>query len=132
VQGANEDDWKKWLGFVNDKYEVSFYNVKTGNNEKEISFPAMKDYWEGNSELMNDAVIKVAEINIKCHFFVGTEIENDLDPGEVKSIEEHNALLEYMIAVSKLLKKKVILTSENSPDYVHIAVENDEVRINLS
>jgi hypothetical protein len=132
VQNANQDDWKKWLDFVNDKYQVSFYNGKTGRKENKISFTTVKDHWDGNSELMNDAIIKLGAINVKCHFFVCTEIEMDFDPGEVKGIEEHNALLEYMIEVSKLLGKKIILTPENSPDLVHISVEKGEVRIKVN
>ena len=46
-------------------------------------------------------------------FFSIDEIENDFFPEEVKTIEQHNLIIEYLKSISKILNKEVILTPEN-------------------
>jgi hypothetical protein len=129
VKDTTREDWKIWIDYVNSTYEVSFYNGKADRKEDKISFDGICDYWDGTSDLMSDAVIKVGAINIKCHFFEDTEIENDFDPGEVDSIEEHNNLVRYITNISSLLKKPVFITPENIHDTIHISVDKAEVKI---
>ncbi len=51
---------------------------------------------------------------IKCYFAGDDEIENDIDPREVVSIDDHLRIVQYMAAVSKRLNKPVIMTMENA------------------
>jgi hypothetical protein len=129
VKDTSVDDWKIWIDYVNSTYNVSFNNGKADRKEDKISFDVVSDYWAGTTDLMSDAVIKVGEVNIKCHFFDDTEIENDLDPGEVASIEEHNLLVRYITDISNLLKKPVFITPENTHEFIHISVDKGEVKI---
>ena len=129
VEGTSRDDWKIWIDYVNSTYEINFYNGKANSKEDKISLDAICDYWDGTTDLMSDAIIKVGEMNIKCHFFEDTEIENDLDPGEVASIEEHNRLVRYITDISRLLEKPVFITPENVHDIIHISVDKGEVKI---
>ncbi|SDL01483.1 hypothetical protein SAMN05421823_104149 [Catalinimonas alkaloidigena] len=64
---------------------------------------------------------------IKCHFFTDDEIENDVDPREVRSLEDHQRLLDYMIRLSTLLDQPVILTPENTPDLIHMRGYQEQV-----
>jgi hypothetical protein len=59
------------------------------------------------------------------------EIENDITPKEVNSLDDHNKLLEYMKGLSKVLNKQVILTPENQPNFILISVDNNIVKINI-
>lgn len=44
---------------------------------------------------------------INCHFFSEDEIEFDIDPKEVKSKSEANAVFEFMKNLSKILDKDI-------------------------
>jgi hypothetical protein len=59
------------------------------------------------------------------------EIENDIDPKEIETVEDHYNLVSYLTNISKLLNKSVILTAENQRDLVYISVDKDNVKINV-
>jgi hypothetical protein len=129
VKNTSPEDWKIWIDYVNSTYDISFNNGKADKKEDKISFDAVNAYWAGTTDLMSDAVIKVGAVNIKCHFFEDTEIENDLDPGEVVSMEEHNQLVKYIADISNLLQKPVFITPENIHDIIHISADKGEVKL---
>ena len=134
VLNASQEDWEKWAEYVNDKYEISFYNYQTDSYESKIAIPVITDYWNfrnDSSDMAADAIIKLGTIDIKCHFFDDTQIENDFDPGDVQCIADHEKLIDYMLNISKLLGKTVIMAPENTPSYTHISVEKGEVKMNL-
>jgi hypothetical protein len=89
------------------------------------------EYWERKTDFPNGTTIKLGSILVKCHFFVIQEIENDIDPKEIETIEDHYNLVSYLINISKLLNKSVILTAENQRDLVYISVDKDSVKINV-
>ena len=131
VLNASREDWKKWIEYVNNKFELSFYHGENRSEEKQISFEAVSDLWDGKTEFTNDATIKLDKMSIKCNFFDDAEIENFFDPGEVESIEDHNKLINYMIEMSRIIGKTVIMTPENRPELVYISANNGETKINL-
>jgi hypothetical protein len=124
VNETTEDDWRKWINFVNDNYPVEFYNGLREITANQIDFNAVLDYWRGKTNHGNHATIIVNSIKLNCHFFQITNIENDLDPKEIVYVTDHEIVLKYMTEVSKLLRKTVVLTPENSPDQPYISVIN--------
>ena len=109
------EDWKKWIGFINENYQVKFkYFDNQGNKkiESKINFDKVSKYWN-NYENSISAEFLVGEVLLKCYFFSIDEIENDFFPEEVKTIEQHNLIIEYLKSISKILNKEVILTPEN-------------------
>jgi hypothetical protein len=74
----------------------------------------------------------IDNIQVNAHFFIAEEIENDITPNEINSIDDHNKLMNYMTNLSKVLNKTVVLTPENEADFVLISVDKDEIKINLS
>ena len=54
-------------------------------------------------------------------------MENDIDPREFNSIEDHDKLIKYMIDISILLDKIVILTPENERETVLLKVNKNDV-----
>ncbi len=78
-----------------------------------------------------NATIKIDNIIVKCYFFLDTEIENDITPREIKSLDDHDKLLKYMLDVSSILGKRIVLTPENySEDETElIAIDKGEVII---
>ena len=54
-------------------------------------------------------------------------MENDIDPREFASIDDHNKLVKYMTDISRLLDKEVILTPENEHETTLFKVSNDNI-----
>ena len=115
VLDSTIEDWKKWIDFINENYQVKFeYFDNQGNKkiESKINFYEVSKYWN-NYENSISAEFLVREVLLKCYFFSIDEIENDFFPEEVKTIEQHNLIIEYLKSISKILNKEVILTPEN-------------------
>ena len=110
VLDSTIEDWKKWIGFINENYQVKFkYFDNQGNKkiESKINFDEVSKYWN-NYENSISAEFLVGEVLLKCYFFSIDEIENDFFPEEVKTIEQHNLIIEYLKSISKILNKEVI------------------------
>jgi hypothetical protein len=56
--------------------------------------------------------------SINCHFFPG-DIELDLDPAEVRTQEDVDRVLGFLKEVGDVLNRTVVLTDENSIDWVY-------------
>ena len=128
---TTQEDWSTWIDLVNQNYSVQFYNGLTQQTEIGVDKQAVFEYQERKTERASSAVMKIAQITVNCRSFSVGEIENDIDPKEFATAEEHLALMEYLKAVSKRLRKKVFLTAENKPDMIYIIVDNDDVKLNL-
>jgi hypothetical protein len=133
VKDTTRNDWEKWIDLVNNNYSVEFYNGQTEKRENRIDKNIVFDYWERKTDILGNATIKLDTIIIKCYFFIEQQIENDIAPAEINSIDDHNKLLSYLKDVSKVLDKKVFLTPESySGDEPQlITVERNEVSIRL-
>ena len=130
VLNTTQEDWQKWIHLVNENYSVEFYDGQTEKIEPIIDSKIALDYLEGKIDSWVNATIKLDAVLVKCYFFAD-EIENDIDPREVTSIEDHIRLIDYMVAVSKCLNKPVILTGETSKDIIHITVDKDNVAVDI-
>jgi len=131
VLQTNIEDNKKWTDFVNENYTVKWFNGLAQTDERKIDFEVIKGYFNGEHKLCSSASIFIDKIQINNHFFIDTEIENDISPKEIKSIDDHNKLIRYMTELSKVLDKKVILTPENEVETILISVNKDEITINF-
>ena len=107
VLQTNMEDNKKWVDFVNEHYIVKWFNGLTQTDETKIDF----------------------KIQINNHFFIDTEIENDISPKEINSLQDHERVIGYMISLSKALDKQIILTPENEQGTILIKVTNDNVEL---
>ena len=127
VLNTNKQDWEKWVNYVNENYRIESYNGKEDKEEKSINFSVIKEKWNGSSDFLSDATVFIDKIQIKAHFFIDSEIENDIDPREFNTLEDHNKLIKYMTDLSTLLDKKVILTPENAQETILITVDKTNV-----
>lgn len=127
VLQTNRDDWKKWADYVNKNYRINWFNGKADKDENQIDFGVIEDFWSGNHDLCSTAKVFIDKIQINAHFFDDTEMENDIDPREFNSIDDHNKLVKYMTDISKLLDKEVILTPENEHETILFKVSNDKI-----
>ena len=130
VKNTTSKDWEKWVQFVNSNFEIKWHNANLKRDEPKIDFNVIQEYWRGNTELISTAQIFLDKIQINSHFFGNDEIENDLDPREFRSMEDHQKLIKYLKGVSKHLGKPVFLTPENNIDIILIEVNGDKVILN--
>jgi hypothetical protein len=123
--------WEKWVDMVNGKYRVEFWDAKTDSRTDKIDFATVKEYWDSNGQReVVIATISLGSITIKCHFFDDSEIENDIDPREFKSEDDHIKLICYLNDISVSLDKEVIVTDENTTDSVLIRGNNGKCILN--
>jgi hypothetical protein len=130
VLNTNVKDLAKWTELVNEKYNIQFYDAKIDLTTDKISFKAVEETWTQENRELVTATVKIEAININCHFYDHSEIENDIDPREFKSLTEHDNLIKYLREVSNLLDKEVIVTDENTKDSILIRVMGDKVILN--
>ncbi|MBE9667088.1 hypothetical protein [Mucilaginibacter boryungensis] len=129
---TTEKDWQIWVEFVNENYPVTFPNYDLATKQTQIDFNKVLKGWDDLDADRYTASVYLDGIKVNAHFFIESEIENDITPTEINSIDDHLKLLEYMKKVSTLLNKKVVLTPENMPNEVLIMVYHYEVIITLS
>lgn len=129
VRETDHSDWHKWVNFVNSNHKIDWYNGISQSDENKIDFNVILDFWNGNQDLCSTAKIFIDNIQVNAHFFDTTEIENDIDPREFQSMEDHNKLIHYMSQLSIILNKPVILTPENFPEITLIKVELDKIEL---
>jgi len=121
------DDDKKWTDYVNENYRIEWFNGLKQTDENRIDFEVIKEFWNGNHDLCSTAKVFIDKIQINNHFFVDSEIENDIDPREINTIEDHESIVKYMSDLSQLLDKPIILTPENDKEIVLMKISKDGV-----
>ncbi len=126
IPSTSRDDWKKWVDYVNQDFSIDWFNGRTEKDEKKIDFSIVEEYWGGNGDLCSTAKVFLGNIQVSAHFFEETEIENDIDPKEFNSIEDHEKLMRYMSGLSVLLDREIVLTPEDEHGFVLIKVKNNE------
>lgn len=130
ILGTDRADWGKWVGHVNQKYTIKWFNPKTQKTDEKVDFEVIEEYWNGNGNFFSTAHVFLGKTQVNAHFFQEDEIENDIAPTEFKTIEDHEKLMDYMAGLSLLLDKEVILTPENMREIVLVKVSKDGVFIN--
>ena len=129
IHDTTKEDWQIWADFVNTNFKTSFHIYETEVKENRVDLGKIFEYWNGVHEYCSTATIYVDNIQVNAHFFTEEEIENDITPNEINSIDDHNKLMDYMKSISKILNKPVMLTPENQADFVLISVDQNAVTI---
>lgn len=128
VLNTTRADWSKWSDYVSVNYQVSWYaeDYNDGVSVNRVDSSFIDHRWD-SEQYVTTASIFLNKTQINCHFFIESQIENDIDPKEVESLDDHNMVVDYMKSISKLLGKEVILTEENNEEAIWIKVAGDEV-----
>lgn len=134
VLNTSRIDWKRWIDFVNKNYKIEFnYFDNDGKfaSSKTIISEKVFECWDRINDFVVDATLNISGILVKCYFFSEDEIENDITPLEIKSLEHHHQLMGYLSSVSKILDKEVILTIENYSSSLEklITINNDQILV---
>ena len=114
VLNTTRDDWRKWVDFVNATYKVMFRDAQEREHEC-IDFIAVLKCWDDNeADGWPFASISVGEVQVNCFFLAEDIIDGDIDPRQFKQPEDHLQLMNYLMSLSTMLGKKVVLLSEGT------------------
>jgi hypothetical protein len=118
------------MAHVNATYEVIFVaeDYEDGRLLDKINAGFINYRWD-EEHYTACASVFLNKVQVSCHFFTDKRIENDIDPSQLQSLEDHHIVLGYMQAISTLLGKEVILTEENSEDAMWIRVNGDAIQL---
>jgi hypothetical protein len=114
VRDISRAEWATWIALVNRDYLVR-WTVEEYNEEKPascIDTDFIARWWDNGERTSAQATVFLDQLHVMCYFFTETEIENDICPSEIQSLEDHERLMQYLVAVSLALGKEVILTEE--------------------
>ena len=85
---------------------------------------AIKYLTDESGEMESKSVtIDLNKIGLHCHFFLPDQIEFDIEPKEINSIEDFQNIEKFMEEVSKTLNNQVTLTGDNSPRFPLVKID---------
>lgn len=122
IRNVTLDDWRRWIDYINSNHQVEFKIGSTLQGNR-IDLDLVTAYWKDAEQEGLSASINLGDIIVNCFFFDKYEIENDITPKEIKLLEDHEKLLEYLKSISILLGMRVELTEENCRDAREVLIE---------
>ena len=114
VQNVNVDHWEKFFDFV----RSSDFGLRYSRDGEAAQLPSSAAHMLADKSCAHNLTVDAGGVGICCHFFVTGEIELDIDPREVTSPSAVDRVLDFMAGLGSRLVRDVILTEENSPEYV--------------
>lgn len=125
VQEVSANDWGKIIDLINKNYEVYFGETGESKNNQKIDKKYIIEYLtdQNGEKVSKSASIVVDQIRLNCHFFLKDQIEFDIDPKEINSIEDFELIENFMLEISKTTYNQVTLTDENRPDFPLIKID---------
>lgn len=121
VVGTTLGDWQRILDLLNDCSPDALVFYVDG--EKIFSAPSAKVIFERRPEIAILLHVKAGNVHFCCHFFSEEQIEFDLDPRDLKSEEDLQAVLAFMSFLANGTAKPAILTHENQQEAVILTVQ---------
>ncbi|PXY46085.1 hypothetical protein [Flavobacterium hydrophilum] len=125
VENVDIEDWKILIDHLNAnhivKYGPSDDNQIINKIDKNYLIQLLTDV-TGKLELKTVAII-IDDIIINTHFFTINEIEFDIEPEEISSVEDYEKVLSFMNEISQVLNKQLILTGENQIQFPLVRIE---------
>jgi len=121
VQEVSLDDWRKVISLINEKYKVKYDGTNLIDEKYSIEY-LTDDTGEMESK---SASIHFDDIQLNCHFFLEDQIEFDIDPKEINSIQDFETIESFMIDISTELDNQVTLTGENNIKFPLIKIDTN-------
>ncbi|MDQ2086332.1 hypothetical protein RBH29_07805 [Herbivorax sp. ANBcel31] len=123
IKNTEENDWQIFLDFLKrEKWTIDFY--KDGNIIEYSCF-SQEELFKLSEEYAIRMVINIDSITINCNFFSVDEIELDIDPREVINDYLYKEIIVFIKETSKAIKKEIVLTPENCPEYPYLRCKPD-------
>jgi len=119
VQEVSLRDWKNLTDLINEKYTVIYEGEKKIAKQDVIEYLTDKT---GEVECKTVS-IELEKIQLNCHFFLEDEIEFDIDPKQINSLEDFELVEKFMIDLSKSLDNQITLTYENDSKFPLVKID---------
>ena len=114
VHDTTIGDWDAFVAFLtSSSYRIDYYKDGTQEPVPNSAATVFSD-----REHTHNLCIHVRDLKVHCHFFTTEEIELDLDPREVRSQAQLDAVLDFISNLGTALRRDVMLTEENGPEHV--------------
>ena len=128
VQKASLNDWRKVIDLINEKYKVNYGDTGEYKDTNQVNKDYVIEYLtdETGEIESKSASISLGKIRINCHFFLEDQIEFDIDPKEVNSIEDFELIEDFMLEISKSIDNQITLTDENNPKFPLIKIDTNK------
>lgn len=128
VQEVSLNDWRKVIDLINQNYKVNYGDTGEYKDTNQIDKDYVIEYLtdETGEIESKSASISLGKIWINCHFFLEDQIEFDIDPKEVKSIEDFELIEDFMLEISKSIDNQITLTDENNPKFPLIKIDTNK------
>lgn len=128
AENTSIEDYAKYIEFLNANFKIIWkIHDESEITYDSINFERIKEMWQNPNLARSTAQIHLNNIIIHDHFFDPSEIENDIDPGDIKTIDDHHLIIDYMKKISDIMNKNVILCPENTKESPLITVSNQQV-----
>jgi hypothetical protein len=111
-------EWKRFLDWAGGLYPTELL-VDTEVRERPSDASTIFSWTRGASVILR---IKVQPLLVVVHLFSESEIEMTVDPREVHSQRELDALVAFMHGVAGAVGKPVEMSPENGPEYPILTV----------
>ena len=113
VQDISLREWEKLIDHLNANFNLTY------SDQDRIDKKYVLEYLQDTSGEMESKslTIHLGQIKVNCYFFLSEQIEFDIDPKEVNSINDFEQIEKFMISISDILQEQVTLTEENSPEF---------------
>jgi hypothetical protein len=111
VRSATLEDWRAVYRVLKTSPEVAFRF-----DGEQVAVPAdISDVFAMRGKKSPMLSLKVGSVTVVCHFFTEEEVEFDIDPREVRSQADLDAVLAFLKKIGDSVRKPVLLTPENAP-----------------
>ena len=120
VLGASYDDWQRALDAIRATKLLSTFRVEDDGANAPTN---VHDIFALRSTTTPLLSVLVCGVQLNCHFFCESEIEFDLDPREIRSQVEFDAVLQFMNTLCVATGKTTVMTPENVPEAPFIRVD---------
>lgn len=118
VKNTSLEDWGEMIYFLNKNYKVKQKFLSLHREESFIDFDLVKKYWLGEGINMSTVSVYLDSIIINTHFFSDVEIEFDINPKEINSLEDDIKITKFIKELSNLLNKEVVITPQDEHNVV--------------
>jgi hypothetical protein len=121
VLGTGIELWRRFFDGLR-----SAYNLEYSVDGESCPIPESVDEAFSTRTAASPSLhFRVAEMVVACHFFCIEQIEMDLDPREVTSAADFDALLRLLRSVGETVSKPVIVTCESDQQHPFIIYQPD-------
>lgn len=108
-------DWDNLINFIESgNWLIEF--IRNNDIYSKIPYTAQQIFQFRASGDYIHLSISIRGVKVNCYFFEENQIELDIDPKEVQSLESGQQIIDFVCKLSKVLHKESSLTPENCPE----------------